>query len=121
MTAGSSYTLEPRVQPAGADASIAACVTRDEAKRRIVVVPMITRAADAPPVHASEVRVWLVDAAGRDLTLVERPSGILGEGGGSLGMSASGIFVFVDAGAAPRRLGIGYRDVSVVFSVVEGA
>jgi hypothetical protein len=82
------------------------------------VTVVFSRAADQPPIPASDVNAQLLDAAGNPLKVVERPQRALVEAGGSLGTSANALFKFEASKAEPAVLAVTYRDQTVRFNVI---
>lgn len=79
---------------------------------------VFSRAADQPPIPATDVDAQLLDAAGTPLKVLERPERALVEAGGSLGTSANARFRFEASKAEPATLAVTYRGQTVRFSVV---
>ncbi len=97
--------------------SVSAKVSPDRDGNRWNVTVVFSRAADLPPLDGRDVEAQLLDDKGSPLELLERPSGVLVEFGGSLGNSANAEFRFRRPDVIPAKLLVTYRASQGVFAL----
>src|SRR3954451_13846224 len=85
------------------DATVSADLARAPEQGWLATV-LLVRGPGSPRIAASDVDVQLIDAAGTELAVLERPTGELVEAGGSLGTTANATFRFGSSAAVPAEL-----------------
>jgi hypothetical protein len=109
-------TLVPPTVDVG-DESIAVRLAPDEAGGWIATVLILRRADSGSRVQGEDVEAHLTDGDGRELSIVERPTGALVEAGDTLGVSANARFRFAETGARPAALSVSYRGLDAPFEI----
>jgi hypothetical protein len=102
------------------DESVAARLAPDNAGESWIATVLILRhqgEESGSRVEGDDVSARLMDEQGRELPIVERPSGPLVEAGGSLGVSANARFHFRATGAKPAELVVDYAGRTCRFEV----
>lgn len=111
------FFVEPTSIPIG-DTSVTAQIRLDQPGDQWDVIIVISRAPGLDPIQGQEVDAQLIDAQGSSMKVLERPTRLLVEVGGSLGTSANARFRFQDSTAVPERLLVTYQDQTASFRVV---
>jgi hypothetical protein len=110
-------TVEPKTSSLGG-MSVSASLNRGESHAGWDVTIVFARAPNLPPLQGEEVSVQLLDSQGKSMSILERPSKVLPEFGGSLGNSANAHFHFESSGVTPAELVVTYRGEVTRFRIV---
>lgn len=110
-------TVEPKTSSL-AGMSVSASLSRGESSAGWEVTAVFARAPNLPPLHGEDVSVQLLDPQGKSMNILESPSKVLPEFGGSLGNSANAHFRFENSGVAPAELVVTYRGEATRFRIV---
>ncbi len=114
-----SFIVEPFSQSL-TEVSVSALLRRDHTNRAWEITIVISYAPDQNSIDGNEIDARLIDANGKSMDLLERPSGALMGAGTSLSTSSNARFVFHESESPPGELQVIYRGEIARFKVVPG-
>ncbi|KUL27663.1 hypothetical protein ASB62_06100 [Chlorobium limicola] len=97
--------------------SVSAEIIRDATDGSFAVTIFVVHKTDGSRVLGKDIKARLQDINGNELKLLDYPEGVLPETGGSLGMSAHGIFRFKGEKVLPSLLFITYQGQQARFAI----